>query len=163
MREALNVAEAGVGEALGRISHQDVVMDAANPRAVCQVFNTYAGTVPVLGTDSTALATAQPTGAWLDYTTEGRSGDELTISWKKNAAGTKVMRYRRDGDAEHQRAVRATDLRRHLDRPCRSHASHRRERGHPAAVHGDGARGVERRHPDQLHRYGVHLRLQPQR
>ena len=93
MREALNVAEAGVGEALGRISHQDVVMDAANPRAVCQVFNTYAGTVPVLGTDSTALATAQPTGAWLDYTTEGRSGDELTIAWKKNAAGTKVMRY----------------------------------------------------------------------
>ena len=93
MREALNVAEAGVGEALGRISHQDVGMDPADPRDVCQVFNTLAGTVPVLGSDSTALATAQPSGAWLDYTTDGRSGDELTIAWKKNAAGTRIMRY----------------------------------------------------------------------
>jgi Tfp pilus assembly protein PilX len=72
MREALNVAEAGVGEALGRISHQDVGMDPADPRDVCQVFNTLAGTVPVLGADSSALATAQPAGAWLDYTTPGR-------------------------------------------------------------------------------------------
>ena len=93
MRQSLNIAEAGVGEATSRISHQDVAMDPLDPKDVCQIFNVVAGSVPVLGVDSTALATAQPAGAYLNYTTAGRSGDELTLAWKKNAAGTAVMRY----------------------------------------------------------------------
>ena len=58
MRQSLNIAEAGVGEATSRISHQDVAMDPLDPNDVCQIFNVAAGSVPVLGVDSTALATA---------------------------------------------------------------------------------------------------------
>lgn len=93
MRQTLNVAEAGVGEALARISHQDVAMDPNDPDDVCQIFNTLPGSVPVLGVDSVALATAQPVGEYLEYTTPERSGDELTIAWKRDATGMRVMRY----------------------------------------------------------------------
>jgi type IV pilus assembly protein PilX len=93
MRQALNIAEAGVGEAQARIANQDVAMNAVDPLAACQVFNTVAGSVPVTGADTTALATGQPAGAYLNYTTAGLGPDALTIGWKKNAAGTAVMRY----------------------------------------------------------------------
>ena len=93
MRQALNIAEAGVGEAQARIANQDVVMDPADPVAACQVFNTVAGSVPITGADTTALATGQPVGTYLNYTTAGLGPDALTIGWKKNAAGTAVMRY----------------------------------------------------------------------
>src|ERR1041384_1514578 len=67
MRQSLNIAEAGVGEAEARIAHQETVMQLNDPNAVCQVFNTVAGSVPVLTGDSTAPkvmrydATANPT------------------------------------------------------------------------------------------------------
>jgi Tfp pilus assembly protein PilX len=96
MRQALNTSEAGLSEAMARISHQDindVNMDPADPDDVVQIFNTVAGSVPVLGADSSAMATAQTVGSYLNYSTAGRSGDELTVSWKKSADGTKVMRY----------------------------------------------------------------------
>lgn len=96
MRQALNTSEAGLSEAMARISHQDindVNMDPADPDDVVQIFNTLPGSVPVLGADSSALATAQTAGSYLNYSTAGRSGDELTVSWKKSADGTKVMRY----------------------------------------------------------------------
>ena len=93
MRQALNIAEAGVGEAQARIANQEVVMDPADPNAACQVFNTVAGTVPVTGADTTALATGQPAGAYLNYTTASLGPDALTIGWKKNALGTAVMKY----------------------------------------------------------------------
>jgi type IV pilus assembly protein PilX len=93
MRQALNIAEAGVGEAQARIANQDVVMDPADPVAACQVFNTVAGSVPVTGADTTALATGQPAGSYLNYTSAGLGPDALTIGWKKNALGTAVMRY----------------------------------------------------------------------
>jgi Tfp pilus assembly protein PilX len=92
MRESLNLAEAGVGEALARIKNQETLMSANDPNDVCQVFNTLPGSVPALGADSIGLATGQPIGAYLDYTTAERSPDALTIAWKKNAAGA-VMRY----------------------------------------------------------------------
>jgi type IV pilus assembly protein PilX len=92
-RQALNIAESGVGEAIARIRNLETGMSESNPNAVCQVFNTYAGSVPALGTDSLGLATAQPAGTFQEYTTASRSPDVLTIRWKKNAAGTKVMRY----------------------------------------------------------------------
>ena len=93
MRQALNIAEAGVGEAQARISNQEVVMDPADPNAACQVFNTVAGSVPVTGADTTALPTGQPAGAYLNYSTAVLSPDVLTIGWKKNAAGNTVMKY----------------------------------------------------------------------
>jgi Tfp pilus assembly protein PilX len=97
MRQSLNVAEAGVGEAEARVKDQDTQMDPANPRAVCQVFNTVAGSVPALGADSIGLATGQAAGTYLNYTTAGRSPNVLTIAWKKDPTNTKVMRY--DGTA----------------------------------------------------------------
>src|SRR5215467_13783574 len=49
MRQSLNIAEAGIGEAQARIANQDVLMNPADPAAACQVFNTVAGSVPVTG------------------------------------------------------------------------------------------------------------------
>jgi type IV pilus assembly protein PilX len=92
MRQALNVAEAGVGEAEARIAKQEVLMNAAVPAAACQVFNTVAGSVPVVGADTTALATGQPVGSYLNYTRPDRGPDVLTIGWKRNAAN-QVMKY----------------------------------------------------------------------
>lgn len=93
MRQSLNIAEAGVGEALARIRNQETLMDPTDPDDVCQVFNTVAGSVPALGADSIGLATGQPAGSYLNYTTASRGPDVLTIAWKKNSAGTQVMRY----------------------------------------------------------------------
>jgi len=93
MRQTLNIAEAGVGEALARIRSQETGMSPTDARDVCQVFNVLPGSVPVLGADSVALATAQPAGQYLNYTKTEKGADVLTIAWKKNAAGTKVMRY----------------------------------------------------------------------
>jgi Tfp pilus assembly protein PilX len=93
MRGSLNIAEAGVGEALARIRNQETLMDPADPADVCQVFNTVPGSVPALGADSIGLATGQPVGAFMEYTTPTRGPDVLTVAWKKNTAGTAVMRY----------------------------------------------------------------------
>lgn len=90
---ALNEAEAGVGEAIARIRNGDADLDPANPRAVAQIFLTSPGSVPVLGADSTALATAQPAGAWMNYTTSTKSADALTVKFKTNAARTVIRRY----------------------------------------------------------------------
>lgn len=93
MRESLNVAEAGLGEAMARIRTQEALMDPADPNDVCQIFNAPAGSVPTLGSDSTALATGQPAGSYLQYSTATKGPNVLTIAWKKNPAGTAVMRY----------------------------------------------------------------------
>src|SRR5262245_265597 len=93
MREALNVAEAGVGEAVARIRNQETLMDPQDADDVCQIFNTIPGSVPVLGADSVGLATGQPAGQVLDYSTPTRGPDVLTITWKKDPSGTMVMRY----------------------------------------------------------------------
>jgi type IV pilus assembly protein PilX len=93
MRQSLNIAEAGVGEAEARIGNQETLMDPADPNDACLVFNTIAGSVPVVGADTIALATGQPVGSYLNYTTATRTPDVLLIGWKKNAAGTQVMRY----------------------------------------------------------------------
>ncbi|MBW2258085.1 MAG: hypothetical protein JRI25_26275 [Deltaproteobacteria bacterium] len=91
--KALDAAEAGVCEALARIRNQEGPDDTSNPRLVTQVFNVAAGGVPVLGADSTGLATAQPAGEWLPYSTSGRSEDALTIEYKTDPARTVVYRY----------------------------------------------------------------------
>src|SRR5258706_6164971 len=63
MRQSLNIAEAGVGEAMSRIAHQATSMDPATPTDVCQVFNTAAGSVPALGVDSLRLRTRPHPGS----------------------------------------------------------------------------------------------------
>ena len=102
MRQSLNIAEAGIGEAEARIGNQEVLMDPADPSAACQIFNTIAGSVPVVGADTTALATGQTAGSYLDYTTAARTPDVLTIGWKKNSLN-QVMRY----DASKNPAIQA--------------------------------------------------------
>src|SRR5262249_33447700 len=92
MRQSLNLAEAGIGEAEARIANQDVLMNPLIPTAACQVFNTIAGSVPVVGADTTALATGQPVGNYLNYSTPTRGPDVLTIGWKRNGLG-QVMKY----------------------------------------------------------------------
>ena len=90
--QALNLAEAGVGEAIARIRNGDIPSNA-NPLQVAQIFNALPGNVPVLGTDSVALATSQPAGAWLAYTTARKTDSVLTVSYKTNAAKTQIYKY----------------------------------------------------------------------
>lgn len=90
--QALNLAEAGVGEAIARIRAGDIPSNS-NPLQVAQIFNALPGNVPVLGTDSVALATSQPVGGWLAYTTAGKTDSVLTVSYKTNAAKTQIYRY----------------------------------------------------------------------
>lgn len=90
--KALHYAEAGVAEGLERIRRRDVP-DSLNPKMVTQVFLTRMGDVPVLGADSTALATGQPQGQWMDYSTPRRGPDVLTIEYKTDPAKTKIYRY----------------------------------------------------------------------
>src|SRR5262249_60643070 len=47
--EALNTAEAGVGEALSRIRNGDVTIDPADPTGVAQIFLAQAGSVATRG------------------------------------------------------------------------------------------------------------------
>lgn len=89
--QALAIAMAGIEEAKARIAGGDVP-DNSNANQVSVIFNVAAGSVPTLGTDSTAVPTAQPTGAWLNYSTAARGTDMLTIKYRKNAAN-QILRY----------------------------------------------------------------------
>ncbi len=92
LTNALNLAEAGVGEAVSRLRAGDVP-DNGNPLMVTQIFLTSTGSVPVLGPDSTALPTAQPIGDWLPYSKASRDSEVLTVRYKTNAARTEIFRY----------------------------------------------------------------------
>lgn len=91
--DALNVAEAGVSEAIALIRHGDINLNTGNPRAVAQVFLATAGSVPALGTDSVGVATQQPGGSWLSYSTSSRSPDALTVQFKTNPQRTSIYYY----------------------------------------------------------------------
>lgn len=91
--QALNLAEAGIGEATSRIRNFDITLPQNNPRSVAQIFLTVAGSVPVLGTDSIAIETKQPAGQWLSYSTANKSPDALTVQFKTNAARTAIYKY----------------------------------------------------------------------
>ena len=90
--EALNNAEAGVGEAQARLASGDIDLNN-NALAVAQIFNVAAGSVPVLGTDSAGFATAQPAGAWLSYSTASSGPRALTVQYKTNNARTAIYKY----------------------------------------------------------------------
>jgi len=90
--QALNIAEAGIAEAVARIRTGEIPTNS-NPRQVAQIFNTIPGSVPVLGTDSVALATRQPDGAWLPYTSAGKTDSVLTVTYKTDPSRTVIYRY----------------------------------------------------------------------
>jgi len=91
--QAFNVAEAGVAEAMARIRNGDIPNNL-NPKMVGQIFLASAGSVPVLGgTDSVALATGQPAGAWLKYSTPDKTADVLTVTYKTDPTQTLIYKY----------------------------------------------------------------------
>ena len=91
--DALNVAEAGVSEAMGQLRANSTLLSTANPRATAQIFLAASGSVPSLGADSVGVATGQPAGAWLNYSTATRSRDALTIRFKTDANRTVIYKY----------------------------------------------------------------------
>lgn len=92
-KDALNVAEAGVAEAIARIRSGDAMLDTSNPRAVAQIFLAPAGSVPALGADSVGLGTSQPNGSWLSYSSATRGPDALTVQFKTDAARSVIYKY----------------------------------------------------------------------
>jgi Tfp pilus assembly protein PilX len=90
--QALNIAEAGVSEAVSLIKTGDIPTNN-NPLQEAYIFNTVLGTVPVLGANQIALATRQPAGEWLPYTTAAMAESTLTVRYKTDAARTVIYRY----------------------------------------------------------------------
>jgi len=91
--QALDIAEAGVGEVTSRLAKSDIVLDTANPRSTGQIFLTTAGSVPVPGADTIAVETKQPIGQWLTYSTPTPGPNVLTVNWYTDAAQTVIYRY----------------------------------------------------------------------
>lgn len=90
---ALNIAEAGIAEALAQVRAGNINVKSTNPRMTAQIFNAPSGSVPVLGTDSTALATSQPAGAWLNYSTTTKAPGALTVRFRTDASRSVIYRY----------------------------------------------------------------------
>ncbi len=88
---SLNLAQAGVAEALSRIKSGDIALDPTTPTQVAQIFLTTS--LPSVGADTAAYATAQPVGEYLSYSTASKSGDVLTVELKTNAARSIAYRY----------------------------------------------------------------------
>jgi Tfp pilus assembly protein PilX len=88
--QSLAVAEAGVQEAMLRIRNGDFV-DDLNPRNVTFIYDAAAGSIPVSGTDTTSLATLQPAGQYLGYSSANKNPMVLTIKYKTR--GGTILRY----------------------------------------------------------------------
>lgn len=93
MREALDNANAGVGEAISHLRNGDAAMVPTNPRSTAQIFLAPAGSLPVVGTDTTAIPTGQPAGAWLNYSSATQGSDVLTIAYKTDANRSVIYKY----------------------------------------------------------------------
>lgn len=89
--QAMNTAEAGLAEAVARIRLGDIPNNM-NPAMVAKIFNAPAGSVPVLAAPQIALATAQPAGQWLDYSTATDGADVLTVRYRTDAASN-ILKY----------------------------------------------------------------------
>jgi Tfp pilus assembly protein PilX len=87
--QAIALAEAGVQEAMLRIRNGDVP-DDANPRGVTLIYNQVAGSLPASGADTTSLATVQPTGSYLNYSSASKSG-VLTVKYRTR--GSSILKY----------------------------------------------------------------------
>jgi hypothetical protein len=89
---ALNIAEAGVAEALSHIRNGDFPNNL-NPHTVGQVYLVPFGSVPACGVDTFPLATAQPAGQWLSYTTANKDTNALTVKYKTDPTRSVIYRY----------------------------------------------------------------------
>ncbi len=91
--KALRNAESGVAEALARVQAglgpDPSVANA--PRKVVQILLVNSG--GTAGVDTTLLATGQPSGQWLPYSTASKGGNALTIEFRTDAGKTKLYRY----------------------------------------------------------------------
>lgn len=91
--QCLNLAEAGLGEAMSHIRNGDIA-PSTNPRMCYQVFLAPAGSLPnYANADSVPLPTGQPASSQLAYTTTGKSADALTITYKTDPTRTVIYRY----------------------------------------------------------------------
>jgi Tfp pilus assembly protein PilX len=89
---AHSIAEAGIAEATSRIASGEISF-GTNARGTAVVFNGLSGNLPPVGADTTALATAQPAGAWLAYSTSNKGPNMLTVSYRTDAARTVIYKY----------------------------------------------------------------------
>jgi Tfp pilus assembly protein PilX len=90
---ALNLAESGVAEAWERIRMGDVP-DNRNPRMVSQIYLADEGSLPsYANTDTIALPTKQPAGAWLPYSSASKDTFALTVKYMTNSAQTGIYYY----------------------------------------------------------------------
>jgi hypothetical protein len=89
---ALNIAEAGVAEALSHIRNGDFPNNM-NPHMVGQVYLVPFGSVPPVGVDTVAFATGQPAGQWLPYTTADKDTNALTVTYKTDPTRSVIYRY----------------------------------------------------------------------
>jgi hypothetical protein len=94
--KALNIAEAGIAEALAQVRAGNIDVNNPNPRKVSQIFNTAPGSVPVLGTDSTAIPTSQPAGQWLNYSPATQGPGALTVRFRTDASRSVIYKYDRN-------------------------------------------------------------------
>lgn len=90
--KAFNVAEAGVQEAAERLRQGDIG-GTDDPKDVWQIFLQPEGSVPSVGGDTTALATAQDPNDWLEYSTPTKGPDVLTVTYKTDAERKVIYRY----------------------------------------------------------------------
>jgi hypothetical protein len=88
--QALTIAEAGVQEAMLRIRNGDF-LDDLNPRRVHLIYDQVPGSIPVSGVDTTSLATLQPAGAYLGYSSPTKNPTVLSIKYKTR--GSSIVRY----------------------------------------------------------------------
>jgi len=92
--KCLNLAEAGVGEAMSHIRNGDIPNNGANPRMCTQIFLAPAGSLPnYVNTDSIPLPTGQPAGSQLTYSSVGKGPDALTVTYKTDPAQTVIYRW----------------------------------------------------------------------
>lgn len=90
--QALNMAEAGVAEAMERIRSGEIP-STPNPRMVGQIFLCAQDEVPASGPDTIGLATWQSPGGWLVYSTPDKSPDALSVRFKTDASRRRIFRF----------------------------------------------------------------------
>lgn len=90
--QALNVAQAGVAEAIERIRSGEIPA-TPDPNTVAQIYLCATDELPAFGKDTVALATWQSPTDPLLYSTPGRSDDALTVRFRMDAGRGLPMRF----------------------------------------------------------------------
>ena len=90
--KALDLAEAGVAEAIIRLKGGEV-STSGSAQMTTYIFNAAAGSLPAVGANEVALATAQPVGSWLNYSNTAIDAATLKVTYKTDAARTVTYKY----------------------------------------------------------------------